>query len=236
MEKNHHKLLVFVFLFSLFQACATQKKLTYLALGDSYTIGESIKPSERWPAQLVEALRDSGITISDLKIIAQTGWTTTDLRNAIQESQLNAPYELVSLLIGVNDQYQNRDIKKYPQRFQWLLEKAIQLAGGKVNHVFVVSIPDYSVTPYGQKREPIMISEEIARYNTINQQISNRLGVTFINITPISEHAENNVALIADDGLHPSGKMYKLWVEQIMQKMLPNIKEWESHAESYETE
>lgn len=224
LKTPFQKLVTLLLLFLFWQGCATQKKLTYLALGDSYTIGESVEPSQRWAVQLVEALRDSGITVSKPVIIAQTGWTTTDLKNAIQESELNPPYDLVSLLIGVNDQYQKRDISKYPQRFTRLLKKAIQLAGNRASHVFVVSIPDYGVTPFGQEKSPVVISKELARYNAINRKISDSLGVIFINITPISRRAATNEALIAQDGLHPSGKMYELWVEKIVQKLLSKIR------------
>ncbi len=221
------KLVTLLLLFLFWQGCGAQEKLTYLALGDSYTIGESVEPSERWPVQLVEALRDSGVVVSNPVIIAQTGWTTTDLKNAIEESELNPPYDLVSLLIGVNDQYQNRDISKYPQRFSWLLEKAIALAGNRPGHVFVVSIPDYGVTPFGQKRDPEEISRELARYNAINRRIADSLEVMYINITPISKRAATNEALIAEDELHPSGRMYELWVEKIVPKLLAKIREWQ---------
>ncbi len=217
---------LFILLFISSQVCAGQEKITYLAHGDSYTIGESVTPAQRWPVQLVKALRDSGIAIADPQIIAETGWTTTDLKNAIKESDLNPPYDLVSLLIGVNDQYQNRNIEKYPERFRSLLGKAIRLAGNRPQHVFVVSIPDYSVTPFGQKRNPEKISSELNRYNSINRKIADSLGVTYVNITPISQRAASNPKLIAQDGLHPSGKMYELWVEKILEKLLPVIKEW----------
>ncbi len=220
------KVALFLLLLASSQICAAQEKITYMALGDSYTIGESVVPTQRWPVQLVHALRDSGIAIANPEIIAKTGWTTTDLKNAIKERNLNPPYDLVSLLIGVNDQYQNRDIEKYPERFRGLLKKAIQLAGNRPEHVFVVSIPDYSVTPFGRKRNPEEISSELARYNSINRKIADSLGVTFINITPISQRAASNPELIAQDGLHPSGKMYELWTEKLLKKLLPEIKQW----------
>lgn len=200
--------------------------LTYLALGDSYTIGERVDENQRWPVQLTKALRDSGIAISDPTIIAKTGWTTLELEKAITQADLNPPYDLVSLLIGVNDQYDGLDFKKYPARFRLLLKKAIALVGGKKDHVLVVSIPDYSVTPFGQKKNPDAIRKQLARYNATNKLIAEKMGVHYVNITPGSREAARDSSLVAPDGLHPSGKMYTQWVEQIIPVVLPEIKTW----------
>lgn len=208
--------------------CKSQSSaLSYLALGDSYTIGESVDEDQRWPVQLVDTLRKSGIDISDPKIIAETGWTTSELRQAIIDADLNPPYHLVSLLIGVNDQYDGLDFDKYPNRFEYLLTRAIQLAGNRPEHVLVVSIPDYSVTPFGQSRNPQKISRELEEYNATNKSIADSLSVHYVNITPGSRKAADDKTLIADDGLHPSGKMYSEWVDQIVPVILSEIKKWE---------
>lgn len=205
--------------------CKAQK-LSYLALGDSYTIGERVEKNHRWPVQLSHALQDSGIAIAEPEIIAETGWTTLELKEAIQQADLNPPYDLVSLLIGVNDQYDGLDFSKYPPRFRFLLEKAIALAGGKKDHVFVVSIPDYSATPFGQKKNPNRIKKQLDRYNATNRSIAEKMGVHYVNITPGSREAARDLSLVAPDGLHPSGKMYARWVEQIIPVILPEIKKW----------
>ena len=232
MNFKQHFLFPFIALLLLTSGCKSQSNaLSYLALGDSYTIGESVSETERWPVQLVDTLQRAGIKIDKPKIIAKTGWTTVELRTAIADAELNAPYDLVSLLIGVNDQYDGLNFDDYPDRFEYLLEKAITLAGNRPGHVFVVSIPDYSVTPFGQSKNPAKISREIAKYNTTNQSIADRLGVHYINITPGSTLAANDTSLVAGDGLHPSGNMYRQWVEKIMPVMLPEIKTWKSPTE-----
>lgn len=215
---------LFIILFTiLFSFCGhAQKKSSksYLALGDSYTIGEKVSMGQRWPVLLVDSLRVKNIHIEDPKIIAQTGWTTLDLQQAINKADLAPPYHLVSLLIGVNDQYQHFDIKKYPERFKKLLNKALELAGNRADHVLVLSIPDYGVTPFGKQRNAAKISQEIASYNDINKRIADELGVHYINITSISRQAESDPSLTAKDGLHPSGKMYARWVEKVMPVLL----------------
>ncbi len=207
-------------------SCTDDQKITYLALGDSYTIGESVEVAERWPVQLSEALRDSGVAVAEPQIIAETGWTTTELSEAIEDTSLNPSYDLVSLLIGVNDQYDGLDFATYPRRFTNLLDKAIELAGGNPSHVLVVSIPDYSVTPFGQQKNPDRISQELEQYNATNRAISDSLGVHYVDITPGSQKAAQDSSLIAGDGLHPSGTMYTNWVNQIMPVLLPEIKSW----------
>lgn len=214
-------------LFTLYSSLvsAQDSDKSFLALGDSYTIGESVPEPERWPVQLVEALREEGISMGDPKIIATTGWTTEELGEAIAESELRPPYDLVSLLIGVNDQYRGYDIDNYPKNFRYLLEKAIALAGDTPAKVVVLSIPDYSVTPFAREKNPSKIARELENYNSINKSISDSLGVYYVDITPISRDAESDTTLLAPDGLHPSGKMYRLWAEQTLQKILPHIKE-----------
>lgn len=193
--------------------------IKYLALGDSYTIGESVPESMRWPVQLTDSLSESGIEVADLKIIARTGWTTAELQEGISRAQLSPPYDFVSLLIGVNNQYRGYDIEIYKTEFRELLEQSIQFAGGDSSKVFVVSIPNYGVTPFGQSRGENRIRKELLEYDAIARQIASEYEIPFINITPISEEAKTDMSLIAEDELHPSGNMYSLWVHE----MLPTV-------------
>jgi lysophospholipase L1-like esterase len=184
---------------------------TYLALGDSYTIGQSVSESERFPNQTVALLRAQNIKINNPKIIAATGWTTKNLIDAINSANLKTNYDVVSLLIGVNNQYQGRSINEYHAEFTLLVNRAIQYAGNKPAHVFVLSIPDYSVTPFAGNSDRSKIAAEIDQFNSTNKTISLQLGVNYLDITPISR--ENDPSLVANDGLHPSGKQYKRWSE-----------------------
>ncbi len=192
---------------------------TYLALGDSYTIGQSVEANERFPAQTVALLKQQGINIADPVYIAQTGWTTGNLQNAIATQNPPATYDVVSLLIGVNDQYQRMDTGGYATRFTQLLEKAIQLAKGKRTNVFVLSIPDYSVTPFVPASDKMRVRTEIDWFNAINQRITTNYGISYTDITTSSREGETNAALIARDGLHPSGLEYKKWAELLAPKI-----------------
>jgi lysophospholipase L1-like esterase len=188
--------------------------LRYLALGDSYTIGESVPASQRWPVQLAEALRGEGIEVGKVEIIARTGWRTDDLDAAITRNHPQGPYDLVSLLIGVNNQYQGRPLDQYRKEFPALLNRAIGLAGSKPEHVIVLSIPDYGATPFGQNSgDPSRIGGELDKYNAIAKAACAEAHVAYVDITPISRTAAQDKSLIADDGLHPSGKMYAQWVK-----------------------
>ncbi len=190
-------------------------KMSYLALGDSYTIGESVEESLRWPVQLSRGLSKEGIEIEDPRIIATTGWTTDELKAAIEEAKITEEYDLVSLLIGVNNQYRSYPFDQYEKEFEELLQMALNFAGNKTNRVFVVSIPDYGVTPFGQKKDPLKIAAELDQYNAKAKELSENKGIVFINITDISKKALNDSSLVASDQLHPSGKMYTQWVERI---------------------
>ncbi|MFN8341887.1 MAG: SGNH/GDSL hydrolase family protein [Cyclobacteriaceae bacterium] len=185
-----------------------------LALGDSYTIGESVAETERWPMQLAEALRQKGYTVERPAIIATTGWRTDQLRDAIAASRLRDGYNLVSLLIGVNNYYQGKPQEVYAKEFEELLHTAIHLAGDRKDRVFVVSIPDYGYTPFGQPRQAT-ISAGIDTFNAINKRITDSLGVPYFDITPISREGLKRPELVAGDQLHPSGKMYAAWVSLI---------------------
>ncbi len=187
--------------------------LNYLALGDSYTIGESVPADQSYPNLLASALTAQKHPVSSPTIIAVTGWTTDNLINAISQAGLTGKkYDLVTLLIGVNDQYQHLRQDNYRAKFQQVLNTAIHFAGGNKNHVFVLSIPDWGVTPFGAGRDNI-IGPQIDQFNAINKQISTTAGVNYLDITPISRQAANDPDLVAGDGLHPSDKMYSQWVK-----------------------
>lgn len=199
----------------------TLKERKFLALGDSYTIGESVSENERWPVQLAKKLREKGQSIGEPLIIATTGWRTDDLMNAVNKAHLKNEYDLVSLLIGVNNQYQGKSSEEYVIEFEDLLKTAIQLAKGKKENVFVVSIPDYGYTPFGKPKQA-EISKALDRFNEINKRITEKAGIKYINITDISRQGIQQPELVADDGLHPSGKMYRLWVDRIVESLVVN--------------
>jgi lysophospholipase L1-like esterase len=192
---------------------------TYLALGDSYTIGQSVSEAERFPNQAVQLLKKENIKISEPEIIAVTGWTTTNLINALNSNPPENNYSLVSLLIGVNNQYQHIRIDEYRTEFTLLVNRAIQYAGTKADHVFVLSIPDYSVTPFAQNSDTQKIAIEIDSFNLANKTIATQLGVNYLDITPVSREAKNDPSLIANDGLHPSGLQYKRWADLLVPMM-----------------
>ena len=189
--------------------------IRFLALGDSYTIGHAVNLNQRWPVQLADSLSKVGIDISGAEIIAQTGWTTRQLKNGIELENPDRSYNLVSLLIGVNNQYRKQDTAAYRTEFRELLQMAISFANNAAKHVIVVSIPDYGVTPFAQEMNPEEIAEEIDAFNRINYEETMKMSVTYIDITPISRKAKDDPDLTAGDGLHPSGKMYAEWVDVI---------------------
>lgn len=186
----------------------------YLALGDSYTIGESVSPAECFPAQLTDALRAQGMPMGAPEIVAQTGWTTDELDRAIDAAQPQGTYELVTLLIGVNNQYRGRALDEYRTEFRGLLRRAIGFAGEHPARVIVLAIPDWGVTPFGRDRQDV--AAEIDAFNAANREIATSLGARYVDITPISREARDDPGLVAADGLHPSGKMYERWMEQTM--------------------
>ena len=193
---------------------AQHETLKFLALGDSYTIGESVAAQERWPVRLADVLRKKGVPCSDPQIIATTGWRTDDLKHAIEKAKLKPEYTLVSLLIGVNNYYQGKSAESYAPEFEELLRTAIALAGGDKSRVFVVSIPDYGYTPFGKEKQQT-ISAGIDAFNAVNKSIAQKLGVRYIYITDISRKGLIEPNLVATDGLHPSGKMYSAWIERM---------------------
>jgi lysophospholipase L1-like esterase len=195
------------------QEVIVREPVKFLALGDSYTIGQSVSQDESWPYQFKSHLESSNVEFNEIKVIARTGWTTTNLKNAIENDDLEGKYNLVALLIGVNNQYQGINQDLYVTEFTELLNIAISLAGGE-DYVFVLSIPDYGYTPFGESNQE-QISDEIDEYNQINQSITESKGVAYFNITEISRNGLINPSLVASDGLHPSRLMYQKWVELV---------------------
>ncbi|MCM8568063.1 SGNH/GDSL hydrolase family protein [Gramella jeungdoensis] len=200
-------------------------KYSYLALGDSYTIGESVMETKRWPVQLAERLRDRGYKMAAPKIIAKTGWTTSDLLRGI-ENELNVQrdFDLVSILIGVNNQYQGKSITEYEEELRQVFRKAVNHSKTLEKGVFAVSIPDYGYTPFGAANQE-EISKEIDRFNAVFKRVAEEFNVDFYNITPISRDAADNPELVASDGLHPSGLMYQYWVDQFVNQVAEKLPE-----------
>ena len=193
----------------------------FLALGDSYTIGEGVAKDDRWPEQLVRLLRVEKVPMESPIIIAKTGWTTDELARAIEEEKPTGPFDLVSLLIGVNNQYRGRSADEYRAEFQSLLNRAIAFAGGKASHVVVLSIPDWGVTPFAEGRNRDLIGQEIDIFNAINAEEASLAGTLYLDVAPVSRTAQVDGSLLASAGLHPSGKMYADWARRVMAKVLP---------------
>jgi lysophospholipase L1-like esterase len=200
------------------------KSLSYLALGDSYTIGESVSLKKNFPNQTAALLRAEGFAINEPTIIAKTGWTTDELQNQLAQTRLQIPFDFVSLLIGVNNQYRGRSTDEYAKQFEVLLQQAIGYAGGNTNHVIVLSIPDWGVTPFAEGRDRMKISKEIDLYNTINERISKQHKVHYINITAFTREAVVDKTLVAKDGLHPSAKDYARWAVKVKEVMIKELK------------
>jgi lysophospholipase L1-like esterase len=183
----------------------------YLALGDSYTIGEGVPEAGRWPALLAQSLRGQGHALADPRYVARTGWTTDELDGAMDAAGLDPPYDLVSLLIGVNNQYRGRDPQEYRREFAALLARAIALAGGRSGRVFVLSIPDWGVTPFaaGSDRDPAQVARDLDEFNALAGAECARRDVAFVDITPLSRGVAR--AELTGDGLHPSDAQYARW-------------------------
>ncbi len=191
------------------------KTFRMLNLGDSYTIGEAVPSAENFPHQLQMQLKKSGIEISTPEIIATTAWTTDELKNGINENPPSPPYDLVTLLIGVNNQYRGKSIDEFRKEFRELLDLAIKYANHRPAHVIVISIPDWGVMPFAEGRDRKKIAEEIDAFNKVNEEEATKSGCPYCNITSISRNATTDLSLAASDGLHPSAKQYGLWVEKI---------------------
>lgn len=193
----------------------TPTALRYLALGDSYTCGEGVAPAERWPEQLACRLRAESQAISEVRIVARTGWTTQELAAGIEQASLQPPYDLVSLQIGVNDQYRGQSPESYRVSLRALLAHARELAGGHAGRVIVPSIPDWGHTPYArqQQRDPAQVARELDAYNAVARDEAARAGAPWIDITPLSRQA--TPGWIGTDGLHPTGAQYAAWAAPI---------------------
>lgn len=192
---------------------ANNNTLTYLALGDSYTIGEAVAEADRWPMQLARLLRAESVALADPRIIATTGWTTDELEWGIDSAEPLGTFDLVSLLIGVNNQYRNRSAVDYGEEFHALLQRAIKFARGRADRVLVLSIPDWGVTPFARddKRDAATIGGEIDAFNAEAQHVCAKEGVAYVDITPVSR--QHGAEMLAADGLHPSAAMYTLWTQ-----------------------
>ncbi|AVR45734.1 lysophospholipase [Christiangramia fulva] len=204
-------------------ASVENPQYSYLALGDSYTIGESVAEAERWPLQLAEALRNRGYKMAVPKIIAKTGWTTENLINGMEkELAVQRDFDLVSILIGVNNQYQGKPIHEYEQELRKIFRKAINHSKTMEKGVFALSIPDYGYTPFGIAHQD-EISKEIDRYNEVYKRVADDFGVDFYDITPISREVIKDPRLVARDSLHPSKIMYRRWVDQIVNQVAQKL-------------
>jgi len=192
--------------------------LSFLALGDSYTIGEAVAVEGRWPHQLAAALRAQGVDLADPQTIATTGWTTDELDAGIDAAAPQGPFGFVSLLIGVNNKYRGRSLDEYRHQFEALLQRAIGFAGGDAGRVLVLSFPDWGATPFGagSGRDLARVEIETDEFNAVAEVISTQRGVAFVDITDISRTHGTDPAMIAADGLHPSARMYALWAERAL--------------------
>ena len=210
--------LIFVALIPSYAYMQT-KTYKYLALGDSYTIGEKVEEKDNFPNQTVLLLNTPNKRFEDATIIAKTGWTTDELQDKLSQTRLAIPFDIVTLLIGVNNQYRGRSVEEYTIQFEQLLQHAVGYAGGDSQHVIVLSIPDWGVTPFAADRDRKKIAEEIDLFNAANKNIAKKYTVHYIDITPYTREATSDISLVAEDGLHPSGKDYKRWALRVAEKI-----------------
>ena len=201
--------------------------ISYLALGDSYTIGEAVDSTHRWPVQLADSLRKvHHLRVDEPQIVATTGWTTNELQHGIEQADLKDKYELISLLIGVNNQYRGYAFEQFEKEYEALIKWAIQHSVHGASGIFAVSIPNYGVTPFGQARGEDTIRTELLAYDAKAKEICQRFGIPFFDITPISELTKDNPTFIADDQLHPSGLQYTEWVRSFASQVAELISDW----------
>jgi lysophospholipase L1-like esterase len=193
--------------------------MRFLALGDSYTIGEGVADGERWPERLAALLRERGIAIGDPRIIAKTGWTTDELDAAIDEERPEGPYALVTLLIGVNNQYRGRGVDEYREQFRALLERAVGFAGGDAGRVIVVSIPDWGITPFAEDRDRAAIAAEIDAFNAAARAEAGARGARWADVTPQSR-TPGAAEQLVEDRLHPSAAAYEDWARRVLPVVL----------------
>jgi lysophospholipase L1-like esterase len=188
----------------------------FLALGDSYTIGEGVTDEERWPNHLARMLRARGIEVADPHVIARTAWTTDELHDAIDAEKPRGPFDLVTLLIGVNDQYRARPVASFEPEFTSLVKRAVGFAGNKASRVIGVSIPDWGATPFAKGRNGSLIAREIGAYNDRAREITEKAGAVWVDVTEMSRVMLDDSILVAVDGLHPTGEMYRRWAEAVL--------------------
>lgn len=215
---------IFLCIFIFMNAPHQSPSYSYLALGDSYTIGEMVKEEDNFPHQVARLLKEKGVAIQEPRIIAKTGWTTDELAAAIADANPKADYDFVTLLIGVNNQYRGRSVSEYKVQFEALLKQAIHFAKDNSTHVAVLSIPDWGVTPYAAGRNRQEIARQIDEYNRANREITERYRITYIDITPGTREAANDPSLVTEDGLHPSGKDYQRWAIKVANWIAPVLK------------
>lgn len=189
--------------------------MKYLALGDSYTIGELVDYEWNFPSQLVSKLKSSGIDVTLDKLIAVTGWTTDELASAIEKENPGREYDWVTLLIGVNNQYRGRSVDEYRWQFYALLCEAVLFAAGRTERVIVLSIPDWGLTPFNKEKDPGIVSSEIDLYNQVNKEIAERMGCHYVDVTSSTRAHATHLEFLAEDQLHYSGKEYGLWAEKL---------------------
>lgn len=199
----------------------TTQGASFLSLGDSYTIGERVSEADRWSVQLSSLLRSEGIAVAPPDIIARTGWTTAELAEGIKNTPKTKNYKLVSLLIGVNNQYRGQSIERYRTEFRSLLETSVEYANGRKQRVFVLSTPDWGVSPFGAGSDRDKVAREIDAFNAVAKEECDKAGILYIDITPLSRTGLGDPSMFASDGLHFSGKMYGLWAMEA----LPKVKE-----------
>jgi lysophospholipase L1-like esterase len=192
----------------------------FLALGNSYTVGTGVPIEDRWPVQLAGRLRQQGLPLPDVRLVAQNGWTTDELLRGIQAARLSPTFDLVSLQIGVNNQFRGYDLQTYRQEFRQLLEAAIGLTAGKSTRVLVLSIPDWGVTPFAVGRDRDQIALEIDRFNAVNRDETAKVRGQYVDVTPLTREKGDQIAFLAPDDLHPSGKMYAAWVQLLLPSVL----------------
>lgn len=202
---------------AMMSQCGTiRRTVQVLALGDSYTIGEDVAVADRWPNQLARQLQAKGVTVAAPQIIAKTGWTTAELQQGLETAVVSAPYDMVTLLIGVNNQYRGLAVADYQPEFVALLRQAVELAGGDAERVIVLSIPDWGVMPFAGRRNVAQIAAEIDAFNEVNRAETAVVGAHYVDVTAISRQATVDNGYIAGDGLHPSGAQYADWVAQVL--------------------
>jgi len=222
LQATFFGLLLLIFILAMKPSLQDQspvKRYTYLALGDSYTIGEKVNAAENFPNQVTTILKARGLNFQEPEIVAQTGLTTDELEAAIKKANLRSNYDFVNLLIGVKNKYRGRKAVDYIPEFESLLKQAIQFAGGDSSHVIVLSIPDWGVTPFAEGGDRQKIAAEIDEYNAANKLIAGKYSVYYIDITNSTREAAKDSSLLTTDGLHPSAKEYERWAKLVAEYM-----------------